>query len=235
MSLAFRAVGGVAAAGACLAYAVRAPGSSLIAPSISRGPRHRKAIALTFDDGPSASTPAVLEILGSFGVKATFFQCGAHVRRLPDVALAVARAGHEIGNHTYTHSHLWLRSQRFIEIELEQTQIAVERVTGQHPRYFRAPYGVRWFGLRKAQHMLGLMGVMWTVIGLDWKLKAPAILDRVLSGAGNGGIICLHDGRGMQEQPDITSTIEATRKLVPELLSQGYELRTVSELVCPTN
>jgi peptidoglycan-N-acetylglucosamine deacetylase len=91
------------AAAGVLAYAVRVPSSSLLAPSVYKGAGTRAAIALTFDDGPSESTPELLEILAAHSAPATFFQCGANVRRLPQVARDVALAGHEIGNHTETH------------------------------------------------------------------------------------------------------------------------------------
>src|SRR4051812_34693810 len=86
-----------------MAWAVRGRSSSLLAPSVWRGPAHRRAIALTFDDGPSEATPRLLAILAAHNVRATFFLCGANVRRLPEIARAIRRAGHELGNHTDTH------------------------------------------------------------------------------------------------------------------------------------
>jgi len=98
-------------------------------------------------------------------VRATFFQCGANVRRLPEVSREVAAAGHEIGNHTDTHTGLYLKSPDFIYRELRRLEIAYRRPTGVRPGLFRAPYGARWFGLRDAQRRLGLMGVMWSNLG----------------------------------------------------------------------
>ena len=77
------------------------------------------------------------------------------------------------------------------------------------------------------------MGVMWGVIGRDWKLPAPAVAERVISGARDGGIICLHDGRGTLKDPDVSSTIEAVHRIVPALLARGYHFETVSQLLCP--
>src|SRR5580693_160165 len=88
---------------AFLAWEVRGRASSVLGPSVYRGPRNRKAIALTFDDGPSESTPRVLDLLHKYQTPATFFQIGANVERLPDVTRAVFAAGHEIGNHSFTH------------------------------------------------------------------------------------------------------------------------------------
>src|SRR5947208_9199513 len=91
------------AGGAALAYAVRSPRSDLFGPSVWHGPRDLRAVALTFDDGPSESTPEILAELERYRARATFFQCGLNIRRLPDVAREVFAAGHEIGNHSYTH------------------------------------------------------------------------------------------------------------------------------------
>ena len=139
----------VASAGA-LAYAVRVPSCSWLAPSVCRGADARPAIALTFDDGPSESTPQLLEILARYHAPATFFQCGANVRRLPSAASEVAAAGHEIGNHSDRHLLLALKSPGFIHRELSAAQESIEHATSVRPRYFRPPYGARWFGLRAA-------------------------------------------------------------------------------------
>ncbi len=82
------------------------------------------------------------------------------------------------------------------------------------------------------QARLDLKCVMWTVIGRDWKLRAPAITARVRRGARDGAIVCLHDGRGTLEIPDANQTVEAVRRIVPALLEEGYHFETVSRLVC---
>ena len=223
---------GVAAA---LAYAVRAPRSSFFAPSVWRGPAGRSAVALTFDDGPSESTPEILDILERHGAHATFFQCGANVRRLPAVSRQVAAAGHEIGNHSYSHLLLSLRSAGIIEEEFRLAQEAIVEAAGFTPVLLRCPFGVRWFGLRRVQRRLGLLGIMWTVMGYDWSLPSAAVVNRIRTRVGNGGIICLHDGRELRNEPEISETVAAVRFLVPWLQEQGYRLETVSQLLCPTN
>lgn len=205
----------------------------MLAPSVWRGVSTRKSVALTFDDGPSDSTPELLEILDRHHAKATFFQCGCHVRRLPAVAREVAASGHEIGNHSDTHPAFHFRSGAFILEELTRAQRSIADVTNVQPRLFRAPYGVRWFGMRSAQRQLGLLGVMWTTIGRDWMDQAPAVEARLLRGAFPGAIFCLHDGRETQERPDISATLQAVRRVVPALLDQGYHFETVSEILCP--
>jgi len=229
-------IGGAACAGAGLvSYGIAGRRSQLFGPSVYRGPADRPALALTFDDGPSESTPRLLELLERHGARATFFQCGLNVERLPRVAGEVARAGHEIGNHSHSHPAFCFRPRRFIYDELRRAQETITEATGSRPVLFRAPYGIRWFGLREAQSRLKLLGVSWTVIGWDWKLPAPRILARLRRGARNGAIFCLHDGRDVQRNPDIRETLEAVGRLIPELRAGGFHFETVSELICPKN
>ena len=218
------------AASAALAWAVRGRSSSVFARSLWRGPRTRRALALTFDDGPSESTPAILDILARHNVPATFFQCGANVERLPSIARAVHNAGHEIGNHSQTHPYFCFHSAQFMSRQLDRAQRAIEQIAGVQPIWFRAPYGVRWPGLGAAQQRLGLTGVMWTVIGYDWNLTAEAVVRRVSGRISNGGIVCLHDGRELRAKPDVRTTIAAVERLIPMLLDRGYQFETVSGL-----
>jgi peptidoglycan/xylan/chitin deacetylase (PgdA/CDA1 family) len=228
-------LGAAPAAGvAWFSWAVRGRTSQVFAPSVHRGARDRQSVALTFDDGPSESTPQLLEVLAREGVPATFFFCGRNVRRLPEAAREAAAAGHEIGNHTENHARLWLRSGAFVREEVMGGQRTIEEICGVTPRWFRAPYGVRWPGLAAAQREAGLTGVMWTVIGRDWKLSSEGIAERLLGGACGGAILCLHDGRGVMPDPDIAQTLQAVRRVIPALRDRGYHFETVSQILCPT-
>lgn len=226
---------GVAAAAGFMAYAVRGRSSSIFGESFYHGDRSRPVLALTFDDGPSESTPKLLDVLGRHRVPATFFMCGENVRRCPDVAREVAAQGHELGNHTDSHPRLDFKSPRFIYREMAQAQAAIQETTGIAPRWFRAPYGVRWFGVAQAQQLLGLRGVMWTVIGRDWRWPAERVSELVAKSAANGSIICLHDGRGVRPSPDIGATIQAVEYTLPRLQERGFQFLTLSQILCPTN
>jgi len=221
----------VAAAAGVLAYGVRGRSSTLLGPSVWKGPATRKAIALTFDDGPSESTMDLLRVLERFGARATFFQCGHHVRRLPRVAVRVTAEGHEVGNHSDSHPSFVFRSPQFIYDQLERAQTLIADTTGVTPTLFRAPYGVRWFGLAAAQERLKLMGVMWTTIARDWKLPAQGIADYVGPKVRPGSILCFHDGRELVHHPDISATLGALELLLPKWLAEGYEITTVSGLL----
>jgi len=95
----------------------------------------------------------------------------------------------------------------------------------------RAPYGFRWVGLREVQERLLLLGVMWTVIGFDWRWPAERVSEHVLRHRSPGGIVCLHDGRGVNVHPQIGNTLEAVRAIVPRLRDEGYRFETVSALL----
>ena len=222
------------AGSAFMAWAVRGRASAVFGPSVWHGPRDQAAVALTFDDGPSESTPRILDVLARYNVPATFFQCGVNVERLPAVARDVAAAGHVIGNHSHTHPYLFNRTPSAIEQDLRRAQETIESHTGVRPVWFRAPYGVRWFGLAAALKGLELVGVMWTAIGYDWSLRADGVVQHLAARAANGAIFCLHDGRELRARPDIGVTVEAVQRLVPMLLDRGYKFETVNRLLCPT-
>jgi peptidoglycan-N-acetylglucosamine deacetylase len=223
---------GATAAG--MAWAVRGRSSEVFGPSVWRGRPGRKAVALTFDDGPSPATSAILDILAGYRVPATFFQCGANVLCAPELSQAVCAGPHEIGNHSHTHPNFALKRPAYIVDEFLRAQTVIAEATSRMPVLMRPPFGVRWFGFREMQERLNLICVMWSVIGLDWKLTAPRIAERVLSHARDGSIVCLHDGRGTLKDPDAGSTIEAVRRIVPSLLEKGYHFETVSQLLCRT-
>ena len=225
------AAGAVAASG-FMAYAVGGRSSSIFGESYYHGDRSKPALALTFDDGPSESTPKLLEVLDKHHVPATFFMCGDNVRRCPDVAREVAARGHELGNHTSSHPFLGFKSPRFVYSEMARAQETIQEITGVMPRWFRAPYGARWFGVGQAQQLLRLRGVMWTVIGRDWQWPAERVSERVINNASNGGIICLHDGRTVQPAPDISATIEAVQCAIPRLQERGFEFLTLTQFLC---
>ena len=228
-----RALLGVSAAAAGMAWAVRGRSSQAFGPSVWRGIPGRKAIALTFDDGPSPATLEILAVLSLYNAPATFFQCGVNVRRAPEISQAVCEGPHELGNHSDTHPNFALTRPSFIGEEFLRAQEAIARAASRRPSLMRPPYGVRWFGFREMQRKLNLKCVMWTVIGRDWKLSAPEIETRVVSGVQDGAIVCLHDGRGTLEEPDAKQTVEAVRRILPALLAKGYHFETVSQLVCP--
>jgi peptidoglycan-N-acetylglucosamine deacetylase len=126
-----------------------------------------------------------------------------------------------------------INSSKTVARQFSLAQEIIEREVGVTPKLLRAPYGRRWFGMRDMQRELGLLGVMWTVIGHDWEWPAGPIAELVLKKASPGGIICLHDGRDIQPSPDISEMLKALKLIVPALVDRGYSFETVSELIQP--
>ncbi len=232
-----------AAAGALgvTAYGIAGRSAQVFGSSVYKGPGKRRSIALTFDDGPSQGSLRLAELLDKHSLPATFFQCGINVKRHPEIARTLVQLGHEIGNHTYSHPRLcpsfqsrpMLKSPDFIFREFARAQQIISEETSVQPRLLRAPYGLRWHGLKSAQQRLGLLGVMWTVIGHDWEWKAEQVASLVLRKASPGGIVCLHDGRDIQIQPNISEMLNAVRRIIPVLKDQGYSFETVTQILRP--
>ncbi len=166
---------GVLAAGGFLAYAVRGRSSSVFGPSVYHGNRARAAIALTFDDGPSESTPALLRILDRHQVPATFFMCGQNVERLPAVARSVAHSGHEIGNHSDSHPRFDFCSRDFIYRELAAAQEKIVQHTGVTPRAI--PRSL-WSTMVRIEERATAARVAGSNVGHDWQRLEVAGLTR---------------------------------------------------------
>lgn len=214
-----------AAAAAALGYAAYAsawPTAQRWGRGSWRLPGDAPELALTFDDGPSNETPRFLDLLDRLGAPATFFLCGANVRRRPGVAKSIVEAGHAVGNHSYSHPLLPLHSRSRVRQELERTQQAIATAAGRTPSLFRPPYGCRSPALRSLLPQLGLTSVHWTVMGRDWKWGAERIARHVVGAAGPGAILCLHDGDRTRPRADRAATLQALRTIVPSLADSGF-------------
>ncbi len=220
----------VAGIGGAMFYAVGAPTSQVFGPALVRRAPGAGRLALTFDDGPSESTPAVLEALARHGARATFFFCGANVLRLPEIARRAAAEGHQMGNHTYGHPRLFLRTRRQIAKEIGDTQQAIEQVTGSRPELFRPPYGIRWFGLYPALRQHQLRAVMWSACVFDWSRPADQVEAGLRTKAADGAVVLLHDGDGTAPGDRRAGTARAVDRVLPFLADRGLRCVTVSEL-----
>lgn len=226
--LASAALAGIAAAGTCT-YAALSAGSQLFGRTLIAN-RNPNEVALTFDDGPNDPyTFQLLDILDQHRVRATFFMIGRFVRQRPDIVRAVQAAGHLIGNHTMTHPWLVLKSSAKVRQELAGCNAALEDVLGEKVNYFRPPHGSRRPDVLRTARKLGLIPVMWNVIGHDWApgIRAEEVLSHVERGitrnrrAGWGSNIVLHDGGQAGIGQDRGATVGAVRISIPRLLEDG--------------
>ena len=187
-------------------------------------------IALTFDDGPHPRyTNEILAVLKQYNVRATFFFVGENVIYYPETARAVAKDGHEIGNHTYTHVCPDKQHDNTAQLrrELAQCEQAIQRVTDTSPKLFRPPQGSWNDTLYALARERDYDIVLWNIDTLDWAHTPPhQISDHVLSQIKPGDIILMHDYHS-----NGCTTVDALRYLIPKLLEQGFHFVTVSELL----
>ncbi len=182
--------------------------------------QNKKMIALTYDDGPSAFTPIVLDALAKHGGHATFFVVGNKVNRYAGSVRRAVSMGCEIGNHTYDHSNLKNLSTVQVQSVLNQTNQAVKNQSGFQIRLVRPPYGSYNSAVSAAA---GMPIIMWSIDTLDWKTRSTsATIQCVQQKAYDGAVVLMHD----LHQP----TALAADAVVKYLKNAGYQLVTISEL-----
>lgn len=188
-----------------------------------------KTVALTFDDGPHPKqTDEILSVLQKYGVRATFFPIGENVKNYPEVEKRVAAAGHEIGNHTYTHAKVSALTKSQLQTEISDTARVLKEQCGVTPVVFRPPGGCYCDEAIRAVNEMGYRYVLWAwrTDPQDWKgLSAEHIVNTVLQNVKGGDILLFHDSVSGNSH-----TAEALDKLIPALQNRGYSFVTVSEL-----
>lgn len=190
-------------------------------PARAPGSAAARAVALTFDDGPSETqTPAILATLDRLGARATFFEEGRHIAGREALMRQILASGDEIGNHSFHHP----RDPG--GAELTATDEAIRDATGFEPCLFRPPYGLIDTRDRSAAHANGLQLVLWSLDSEDDRHRAVAtIRATVVDNAKPGSVILMHDG-GHHPQ-----TVKALPSVIRGLRARGFELVTVTELL----
>jgi peptidoglycan-N-acetylglucosamine deacetylase len=206
------------------------------------GAPNEKAVALTFDDGPSpVYTPQIMTLLNQYQAHGTFFVLGDRVEQYPGVVQEMIKAGHEVGNHSFSHPRLTKTAQIARERELERTSVNLDLLgCPQSSRLFRPPYSAYDDRLKAYLAHTRRRLVLWSIDSGDWRgLAVPAIIQNVLGRVRNGAIIIFHDN-DENARADHQPTVEALRIILPALQAAGYRMVTVSELLyhhgfpCPT-
>jgi peptidoglycan/xylan/chitin deacetylase (PgdA/CDA1 family) len=220
-----------AAAASAAGYQSMAPTGQWYGPTFTSGVRGSKTIALTYDDGPNdPHTLKLLDVLAKHSVRATFFMIGRYVQQRPDIARAVAQAGHVIGNHTFTHPLLIFKSEAETRKELVDCRQALQDAIGEPSKLFRPPFGGRRPATIRIAHELGMQTVMWNVTGYDWNAPPAAVIEKkVMRQMGGGDVILLHDGSHRAMGADRAQTVIATDNLIRRYKDQGYEFVTVGK------
>jgi peptidoglycan/xylan/chitin deacetylase (PgdA/CDA1 family) len=193
----------------------------------------RHEIALTIDDGPDpVVTPQVLEVLERYGVRATFFVIGARAERYPELCREIVRRGHAIENHSQRHRHNFaLLGLKGITKELQAAQETLTALTGQRPRFFRAPAGFRNPFLDPVLTRLGLQLVSWSVRGFDTRVSnADKVTNTLVAGLRPGAILLLHDGNAARTRAGTPVILEVLPALLDAAVAENLRFVTLHQV-----
>ena len=222
-------LGALVAAG----YNTMSPTSQLYGKTFIGEGRGSRRLALTYDDGPNdPHTPHLLDVLAKHTVKATFFVIGKFAKERPDLVRKVFEAGHDIGNHTYSHPNLIFRTGAQTCREIDRCDAAIEDAIGARPNLFRPPFGGRRPANLRAVLSAGKTPIMWSVTGHDWSATSVAqIVQKVSRQTRGGDVILLHDGDHLRFGADRRYTVDATDELIRRYKGEGYDFVTVAEMM----
>ena len=200
----------------------------ILFPAVVSGAPRTKYAALTFDDGPHpVYTRQILQILYDYGVPATFFVVGENAERYPELLRAEYDSGHDIGNHTYSHPRITERNAANVEDEIKRADDIIYGVIGIKPSLFRPPEGRHGKTLDELIKKMGKTEILWTVDTRDWAhTDADKIIENIKNNIKDGSVILFHD---YITPPSPTPAV--LEEIIPYLLSNGYKLVTVSELL----
>lgn len=191
---------------------------------VYQGSAAEKKIALTFNVvWGEEYIPQIIESLKENKVQATFFIGGQWAEDFTELVLEIAKAGFEIGNHSYSHPHPDQLSLSDNINEIKKAEDILARIIGRKPSLFAPPYGERGDVVLKASEIAGYTTILWSIDTIDWQRPDPSIiLSRVIKKAHNGAIVLMHP---------TAPTVHALPQIIKELKKQGYELVKVSTLV----
>jgi peptidoglycan/xylan/chitin deacetylase (PgdA/CDA1 family) len=198
----------------------------LPASAVARG-----EVCITFDDGPDPEvTPQVLDLLDRAGAKATFFCVGEKAAAFPELLREIARRGHGIENHSHRHTGAFAFYGVFrLRRDLESVQAVVSGITGEVPRFFRAPAGLRSPLLDPVLARCGLRYVSWTRRGLDTVHRDPEkVLRRLENGLAPGDILLLHDNGAWRTRDGTPVALAVLPKLLDRIHASGLKPVTLT-------
>jgi peptidoglycan/xylan/chitin deacetylase (PgdA/CDA1 family) len=193
---------------------------------------NNRQIALTIDDGPDPEvTPQVLDILDSYGVKATFFCIGETAQRHPALCRQMVARGHAVENHSQRHRHNFsLLGPCALRREIEAAQQTITGITGQTPQFFRAPAGLRNAFLDYVLHKLGLQLASWSVRGFDTRVADADRVKRALTSRMQpGAILLMHDGHAARTSQGIPVIIAVLPSILESAKESGLRFVTLRQ------
>lgn len=184
-----------------------------------------KVVAITFDDGPTQHVADILPILEKYDAKATFFLIGNEIEKNPEAAQMIARAGHQIGNHTYSHNRMVFKSPSFIKEEIEKTNTLIIKAGYKDEIDFRPPNGKKLIGLPYYLDQQNIDTITWNLEPDSYYTKSSDKINYIKNNVKSGSIILLHPM--YDETGEELKTLEGILKALSE---EGYRFITVNEL-----
>lgn len=186
---------------------------------------NEKIVALTFDDGPSENIKEILSILKQYNVKATFFLIGNEIEKYPEEAKNIVKAGHQVGNHTYSHQRMVFKSPAYIKKEIDKTDQLIKEAGYKGEIVFRPPNGKKLIGLPYYLHKIKKKTITWNLEPDTYYDSAEEKIDYVLKSIKPGSILLMHP---MYDRSG--SELQAIEGIIKELKKEGYSFVTVNEL-----
>lgn len=215
---------------ALLFWATLWPRSRLLSPVLVRLPAARRAVWLTIDDGPSADTLAVLDLLDRYRAKACFFVVAERALASPALVQEILRRGHELGNHSFSHPEKWFWAlpPAAMRAQIGRAQRVLGDISGRPPRWFRAVVGMANPFVAAVLKPLGLTRVAWCARGFDAREADPArVVARIARGLAPGAIVLLHEGAPHGRSVDIVAAV------LQRLHADGYRCLAPEDVLTP--
>ncbi|MEO8086713.1 MAG: polysaccharide deacetylase family protein [Bacteroidota bacterium] len=188
------------------------------------GPKNLNEIAITFDDGPHENTPAVLEVLNRFKIKATFFFIGKNIEGREGIVKLVSESGHLIGNHSYSHSNVFdFFSVKKLEDDVSKTDELIYKITGKRNKLFRPPFGVTTPNIATMVNRKNYSVIGWSIRSYDTMIKShDKLLERIFTRMKNGSVILLHEST-----PGIEIVLE---KVLEKAQQMNFKVVSIEEM-----
>jgi peptidoglycan/xylan/chitin deacetylase (PgdA/CDA1 family) len=211
------AIGVMALSHALVLWPALRPNSQWLGPVITTFESSSNEVWLTVDDGPTGDTPALLVALDARNVKATFFVKGSLCAEHPELVRMMLARGHAVANHSQTHPSgaFWCLPPSAIARQIDECNAALTAITGERPRLFRAPVGMKNPFVHPILARRGMTLIGWSVRGFDsFGEDVERVVTRIVSRVGKGSIIVMHQGRGF--------SVACISRVIDELQARGY-------------
>lgn len=190
---------------------------------------NKKQIAISFDAGwGNEDTQKLIQILGKYNVKATFFLVGSWVDNYPQSTKQLAEAGHSIQNHSNTHPYLTQISEEEVKREVSECNAKIKKITGVQPLLIRPPYGDYNSNVISQIENMNMYPIQWSIDSLDWQgISAQEIYNNVVPKIKSGDIVLFHNAA--------EHTPEALPAIIEDLKKQGFEFVFIKDLIFKDN